>query len=74
VETEGSRRQSFDPTPHLKEQGLSIKEDLFMGRQEPNAVRRGVAMDLDKFFDRTNHDIVKAREARRVKDKNLPLN
>ena len=30
-----------------------------------------VDMDLEKFFDRVNHDVLMARVARRVKDKRL---
>jgi RNA-directed DNA polymerase len=130
-----------DLTPYLKEQWLSIKEDLLMGRYEPSPVRRVdiakpdgkgtrqlgiptvldrliqqglhqvmqplfdpnfsersygfrpgrsahqalrqtqayvsegrrwvVDMDLEKFFDRVNHDILMARVARRVKDKRV---
>jgi RNA-directed DNA polymerase len=30
-----------------------------------------VDIDLEKFFDRVNHDVLMARVARRVKDKRL---
>lgn len=50
------------------------------GRSAPGAVARArehiatghrwvVDLDLDKFFDRVNHDVLMARVARRVKDK-----
>jgi len=52
------------------------------GRDAHQAVRRGaeyvregrqivVDMDLEKFFDRVNHDVLMARVARRVQDKRL---
>ncbi len=34
-------------------------------------VTHGGAMDLEKFFDRVDHDVLKSRVARRVKDKRL---
>jgi RNA-directed DNA polymerase len=35
--------------------------------------RWGVDLDLEKFFDRVNHDVLMARVARRVKDKRVLL-
>ena len=31
----------------------------------------GVDLDLERFFDRVNHDVLMARVARRVKDKQM---
>jgi len=53
------------------------------GRRAHDAVRKAQAyirdgyrwvvdMDLEKFFDRVNHDILMARVARKVKDKRVP--
>lgn len=66
----------FDPT---------FSEDSFgfrPGRSTHQAVKRArehiaaghewvVDMDLEKFFDRVNHDVLMARVARRVKDKRV---
>jgi RNA-directed DNA polymerase len=46
-----------------------------MRSRQPEACEAGyrwvVDVDLDKFFDRVNHDVLMARVARRVKDKRL---
>lgn len=34
-------------------------------------LRRGVDIDLEKFFDRVNHDMLMARVARKVTDKRV---
>ena len=66
----------FDP--HFSEQSYGYRP----GRRAHDAVRRAQAyvrggarwvvdLDLDRFFDRVNHDMVMARVARRVRDKRV---
>jgi RNA-directed DNA polymerase len=69
-------------TPHF-DPGFSERSYGFRpGRSAHDAVRQAreyvsegrrwvVDMDLEKFFDRVNHDILMARVARRVKDKRV---
>ena len=69
-------------TPHF-DLGFSERSYGFRpGRSAHNAVRQAreyvsegrrwvVDMDLEKFFDRVNHDILMARVARQVKDKRV---
>lgn len=68
----------FDPT--FSEASFGFRP----GRSAHQAVRRAcehiaaghrwvVDMDLEKFFDRVNHDVLMARVARRVKDKRVLL-
>jgi RNA-directed DNA polymerase len=68
----------FDPT--FSEGSFGFRP----GRGTHDAVRRArehmaaghrwvVDMDLEKFFDRVNHDVLMARVARRVKDKRVLL-
>src|SRR3989304_4374398 len=65
---------------YLKEQWPTHREQLLSGPYTPQPVRRGeeygawgshcvVDIDLEKFFDRVNHDILMGRIARRVADK-----
>jgi len=50
--------------------GRSAHQAVRQAREYVSEVRRWVVdMDLEKFFDRVNHDILMARVARRVKDK-----
>jgi RNA-directed DNA polymerase len=66
----------FDPT--FSEESFGFRP----GRSTHQAVKRAhehvvaghgwvVDMDLEKFFDRVNHDVLMARVARRVKDKRV---
>src|SRR5579864_600240 len=66
----------FDP--HFSEHSYGYRP----GRRAHNAVRRArayvregaawvVDLDLDRFFDRVNHDMLMARVARRVQDKRV---
>jgi RNA-directed DNA polymerase len=66
----------FDPT--FSDSSFGFRP----GRSTHDAVRRAhehmasghrwvVDMDLEKFFDRVNHDVLMARVARRVKDKRM---
>jgi len=52
--------------------GRSAHEAVRQAREYVSEGRRWVVdMDLEKFFDRVNHDILMARVARRVKDKRV---
>lgn len=54
--------------------GRSAHQAVETGRKHVEAGCRWVAdIDLEKFFDRVNHDVLMARVARRVKDKRLLL-
>ncbi len=54
--------------------GRSAWQAVRAARQHVAAGRRFVVdMDLEKFFDRVNHDLLMARVARKVKDKRLLL-
>ena len=75
---------SADPEPNICE---TFSEDSFgfrTGRSTHGAVRRSrdhiaagyrwvVDLDLEKFFDQVNHDVLMARIARRVDDKRTLL-
>jgi len=68
----------FDP--HMSEHSYGFRPGRSC-HQAVKAARRHVAagyryvvdMDLEKFFDRVNHDVLMARVARRIKDKKLLL-
>ncbi len=52
--------------------GRSAQQAVEAGRRYVEAGHRWVVdMDIEKFFDRVNHDVLMARVARRVKDKTL---
>ena len=52
--------------------GRSAHGAILRAREHMNAGRRFVVdMDLEKFFDRVNHDVLMARVTRRVKDKRV---
>jgi len=52
--------------------GRSAQQAVLQARSYQRAGRRWVVdMDLEKFFDEVNHDILMARVARRVKDRKL---
>ncbi len=54
--------------------GRSAHQAVQKAREYVAAGRRFVVdMDLEKFFDRVNHDVLMARVARRVKDKRVLL-
>lgn len=66
----------FDPTfcqsSYGFRPGRSCHEALLAARGHVEAGYRWVVdMDLEKFFDRVNHDVLMSRVARRVKDKRL---
>jgi len=68
----------FDP--HMSEHSYGFRPGKSC-HQAVKAARKHVAagyryvvdMDLEKFFDRVNHDVLMARVARRIKDKKLLL-
>lgn len=52
--------------------GRSAQQAVVRARQDMAAGYRWVVdLDLEKFFDRVNHDVLMARVARRVKDKRV---
>jgi RNA-directed DNA polymerase len=52
--------------------GRSAGQAVLQARQYAESGRRWVVdLDLEKFFDRVNHDIVMSRVARQVKDKRI---
>jgi len=52
--------------------GRSAQQAVLRAREHIAAGHRWVVdMDLEKFFDRVNHDVLMARLARRVKDKRI---
>lgn len=66
----------FDPTfsdaSYGFRPGRSQHQAIKAAREHVEAGNRWVVdMDLEKFFDRVNHDVLMARVARRVKDKRL---
>ena len=66
----------FDPTfsesSYGYRPGRSAHDAVSAGRRYVEAGHRWVVdMDIEKFFDRVNHDVLMARVARRVKDKRL---
>jgi group II intron reverse transcriptase/maturase len=68
----------FDPTFSENSYGFRPNRNAQQAvKQAQKYIQEGyewvVDIDLEKFFDRVNHDILMARVARRVKDKNLLL-
>jgi RNA-directed DNA polymerase len=66
----------FDPTFSESSHGFRPQRSAHgAAKQVQRTIRRGyryaVDMDLSKFFDRVGHDVLMARVARRVKDKQL---
>jgi len=54
--------------------GRSAQQAVVRAQQHIRAGNRWVVdLDLEKFFDRVNHDVLMARVARRVKDKRVLL-
>jgi RNA-directed DNA polymerase len=68
----------FDPTfsddSYGFRPGRSAQQAVLRAREHIAAGHRWVVdLDLEKFFDRVNHDILMSRVARRVKDKRILL-
>ncbi|MBP1778307.1 MAG: ltrA 3 [candidate division NC10 bacterium] len=59
--------QSFGFRPGRSAQGAVLRARAHMAA----GARWVVDLDLEKFFDRVNHDVLMARVARRVKDKRV---
>jgi len=62
----------FSPDSFGFRPGRSAHDALKRAREHVRAGHRWVVdLDLEKFFDRVNHDVLMARVARRVKDKRV---
>ena len=66
----------FDPTfseaSYGYRPGRSAQQAVKAGRDHVEAGHRWVVdMDIEKFFDRVNHDVLMSRVARRIEDKRL---
>jgi RNA-directed DNA polymerase len=66
----------FDPSFSVSSYGFRPKRSAHgAAKQVQRTIRRGrrfvVDMDLSKFFDRVQHDVLMSRVARRVRDKQL---
>jgi RNA-directed DNA polymerase len=66
----------FDPTfseaSYGYRPGRSAQQAVKVGRDHVEAGYRWVVdMDIEKFFDRVNHDVLMSRVARRIEDKQL---
>ena len=65
---------NFSKTSYGFRPGRSAHQAVLQARKYVESGKRWVVdMDLEKFFDRVNHDILMARIARRVKDKRVLL-
>jgi RNA-directed DNA polymerase len=63
---------TFSPNSHGFRPGRSTHGAILKAREYVNEGYDWVAdLDLEKFFDRVNHDVMMSRIARRVKDKRL---
>lgn len=63
---------SFSPSSYGFRPGMSAHQAVSAARDHIEAGYRWVVdMDLEKFFDRVNHDVLMSRVARRVKDKRV---
>lgn len=63
---------SFSPSSYGFRPGRSAHQAVSAAREHIEAGYRWVVdMDLEKFFDRVNHDVLMSRVARRVKDKRV---
>jgi RNA-directed DNA polymerase len=74
----GGQKSIFDPTfsedSYGFRPGRSAQQAVLRARKHIAAGHRWVVdLDLEKFFDRVNHDILMSRVARRVKDKRVLL-
>lgn len=62
----------FSPSSYGFRKGRSTHQAVLQAREYVKEGRRWVIdIDLEKFFDRVNHDILMSRLARRIKDKRL---
>ena len=62
----------FSPSSYGFRPGRSAHQGVSAAREHIEAGHRWVVdMDLEKFFDRVNHDVLMSRVARRVKDKRV---
>ncbi len=62
----------FSPSSYGFRRGRSAHQAVFAAREHVEAGYRWVVdMDLEKFFDRVNHDMLMSRVARRVTDKRV---
>jgi RNA-directed DNA polymerase len=63
---------SFSKSSYGFRPGRSAQQAVKAAREHVTAKRRWVVdMDLEKFFDRVNHDVLMARVARKVKDERV---
>jgi len=66
--------RDFSPSSFGFREGRSAHQAVIQTRRYVSEGRRWVVdLDLEKFFDRVNHDILMARVARKVKDKRVLL-
>jgi len=66
--------ESFSESSYGFRLGRSAHQAVIKAREHASAERRYVVdMDLEKFFDRVNHDVLMSRVARRVSDKLVML-
>ena len=66
--------KDFSESSYGYRPGRSAQQAVEQARRYVSGGRRWVVdMDLEKFFDRVNHDILMARVARKVKDKRVLL-
>jgi len=50
---------------------IAVAPDFALPLGEPEGRRWVVDLDLEKFFDRVNHDVLMSRVARRVGDERM---
>jgi RNA-directed DNA polymerase len=63
----------FSDSSYGFREGRSAHQAILKAREYVNAGKSWVVdIDLEKFFDRVNHDMLMARVARKVKDKRVP--
>lgn len=63
---------TFSKSSYGYRPGRSAQQAVEAGRRQVEAGYRWVVdLDVEKFFDRVNHDVLMARVARRIKDKRL---
>src|SRR5208283_1388001 len=61
----------FSESSYGFRRGRSAHQAVLNAREYASAGKRWVVVDLEKFFDRVNHDILMARIARKVADKRV---
>ena len=65
---------TFSESSYGYRPGRSAQQAVLRAREHVTAGHRWVVdLDLEKFFDRVNHDVLMARMAKRVKDKKVLL-